>query len=1061
VAFQGNAAQIPLSNILQALTLNGQVGVLTVENPSFRRRIRLHKLGLRPLNFVAMPPDLLEMVLLKQNLLSEAQCQNIFSTWKPESSYPGDLLVRRRILTPENVEGEFRTQVENALLDVFIAPNLQYEFQAGEEGIEYELFDPDGLGELMLFNINSILMEAARREDEWSRFRAEISNDEEIFRIRDRVSLSVKKLSIPPHNLREMKPHLHGESTISRICEETTLSHFEILEALYHLKKADLIRPLALAEKKALAEKLRHGMRHKDAASIYESVLLNDPDDIETREHLVRLYGSSRGSEAPLAHHYTALATSLSEVDSDRALSYLGKALETDPMNVEALESYFVQSCTSGRSRDAYAALRRARAMSDSSHDAKSLRDLLLSLSNSFPEEVLLLHELAESYGREKDTENAVDCLKKAAEIYESRNDVSRLAKCAEKIARLRPSEAPKARKIVEAQRKSKKPFLRLARVAVTASLLCGSLSLLVTMGVLEWFSRGAFADVRSKVDTLNSYGQFDKSRQLISEFEDSYPLSLKRLEAETLNRRTIELETAAEEFAIVQLESRRSTAESQLVRAQIEASRDRYSEALEIIDSVDAEVLPIDRAEKRLRLRTELLSYFQEAEDLRKRAQAARQNQDVAKSHALTKQLITRFPRAPVALSARLPVRIETSPPGAQLQVNGKAVGETPAIFDFLPNALSSILLVRQGYVSVNLNRTPVDGQIFNPLNSAQISVELEKALEWRFTTDASVECVPSTVGKRVFVANRNGTIYCLDPSNGSQVWGYATPNKMDVAGGLGVWNNVVYFGCFDGRVYAVKESTGEPLYPGALASKSGVPIKDAASQASAQGIVALNCSGKFVSGFDLSTGRVLWSRPFTKTRVLGRPFGLGNSTYVVTSAGNVLEIDLTDGEIQRHATLQITPHYQVASEAGQLFIASRDGEVLSFNTSDWRSQWRYKANSMLSGPPTVDSSFVIVPTGSGHLVCLTTDGKLKWRQESPFSVAAQGVLFRNTFLVGTMTGQVLSIDTWNGKLRWTFATETLRDHEPKAFLSAGIVSQGKLFIGSEDHSLYCFTVE
>ena len=32
----------------------------------------------------------------------------------------------------------------------------------------------DELGELMLFNVNSILMEVARREDEWTRFRHEI-----------------------------------------------------------------------------------------------------------------------------------------------------------------------------------------------------------------------------------------------------------------------------------------------------------------------------------------------------------------------------------------------------------------------------------------------------------------------------------------------------------------------------------------------------------------------------------------------------------------------------------------------------------------------------------------------------------------------------------------------------------------------------------------------------------------------------------------------------------------------------------------------------------------------
>jgi hypothetical protein len=41
MAFQGDVAQIPLTNILQALILTGQEGMLTLQSGTFRRRIRL------------------------------------------------------------------------------------------------------------------------------------------------------------------------------------------------------------------------------------------------------------------------------------------------------------------------------------------------------------------------------------------------------------------------------------------------------------------------------------------------------------------------------------------------------------------------------------------------------------------------------------------------------------------------------------------------------------------------------------------------------------------------------------------------------------------------------------------------------------------------------------------------------------------------------------------------------------------------------------------------------------------------------------------------------------
>ena len=65
MAFQGDVAQIPLSNILQALLLNGQEGVLRIELGGLKRRIRLLKKGLRLLNHESGYPDLLKQVLIK------------------------------------------------------------------------------------------------------------------------------------------------------------------------------------------------------------------------------------------------------------------------------------------------------------------------------------------------------------------------------------------------------------------------------------------------------------------------------------------------------------------------------------------------------------------------------------------------------------------------------------------------------------------------------------------------------------------------------------------------------------------------------------------------------------------------------------------------------------------------------------------------------------------------------------------------------------------------------------------------------------------------------------
>jgi outer membrane protein assembly factor BamB len=74
---------------------------------------------------------------------------------------------------------------------------------------------------------------------------------------------------------------------------------------------------------------------------------------------------------------------------------------------------------------------------------------------------------------------------------------------------------------------------------------------------------------------------------------------------------------------------------------------------------------------------------------------------------------------------------------------------------------------------------------------------------------------------------------------------------------------------------------------------------------------------------------------------------------------------------------------------------------------------------------------------------------------------IASQGLIFRNSFIVGSTSGTILSLDTWTGNSRWSFNTSRFPNQEPKALLSSGAVSKGRFFIGSENHALYCLTLD
>ena len=427
MAFRGDIAQIPLSNILQALMMNGQEGILTLESECFHARLFILQIGIRPLNYEKDAPDLLKHIVLKQKLLTESQFQNIFSTWVPGSSHPGDFLINRRILSPETVENELRQQLEDFIYEIFLIPKLKYEFSAGADSTDHELFAPNNLGQSLIYNANGILMETVRREDEWTRFHEQIPSPIEIYKLHEVTDEDFEKIPLPQEKVQEVRTLINGENSVTQIIDASILSGFDVYEILWSFSKADLISPLDLDEKLELANHLRKSLRPKDAISIYRSILLNDPDNTAIRRQLITLLIKCKTKGADLVDHYLHLASQLSADEPDQSRQYLENALSISPHNIQALEKLFELHAVAGKNRDALNVARTLVAAAKEELDPEVAINLLYRMINFYPDEVAFYHEIAELQVAVNDLDGAVECLKSAADIYRQRKDFHKL----------------------------------------------------------------------------------------------------------------------------------------------------------------------------------------------------------------------------------------------------------------------------------------------------------------------------------------------------------------------------------------------------------------------------------------------------------------------------------------------------------------------------------------------------------------------------------------------------------------------------------------------------------
>ena len=145
MAFRGETAQIPLTNIFQTLSLSSQRGVLEITWRDTQRRFRFLGGGVRVLPNHPGDAEPLRSTLVKQQILTEAQFTNVLESLPPQVPL-GDALLDRRVRTREQVGGSLRSQFEELLLTAFTWTDALFNFTAGEGSDAEQGVVRDGVG---------------------------------------------------------------------------------------------------------------------------------------------------------------------------------------------------------------------------------------------------------------------------------------------------------------------------------------------------------------------------------------------------------------------------------------------------------------------------------------------------------------------------------------------------------------------------------------------------------------------------------------------------------------------------------------------------------------------------------------------------------------------------------------------------------------------------------------------------------------------------------------------------------------------------------------------------
>lgn len=264
-----------------------------------------------------------------------------------------------------------------------------------------------------------------------------------------------------------------------------------------------------------------------------------------------------------------------------------------------------------------------------------------------------------------------------------------------------------------------------------------------------------------------------------------------------------------------------------------------------------------------------------------------------------------------------------------------------------------------------------------------------------WRRQFRGCVAASPAVDSRAVYVGfmdappctgTRPSLLVALDPGSGTTLWRFRAgviESPPLVVGGL------VYFGSWDGRIYAV----------------------------------------------DARTGRRRWSFA-THGRVKGGPAYAAGTIYAGSYDGTLYAVDARTGRLRWSAGggglggLYATP----SVSDGRVLVGSTDGSVYAFGAADGRLLWQVRTGSYVYSPAAIQGQTAYVGSYDHRLYALDIrTGAVRWTFDggAPISGAPtvlDGLVYASTcgscskFESNPHARRTFALDTRTGKVVWRF---------------------------------------
>ncbi len=225
---QGSLDEVSLADVLQLLALGKKTGRLSLNDGAMQGHIYLDA-GRISYAAVVDRRDRVGDVLVKAGRITQKQLDEAAEHQSHDRTKSlGEILVGSGRVARTELDRVVRAQVQEAVAFMFTWKRGSFTYQSR--------LRPEQADFLVSLNPGAILLEAARRVDEWSLLKKKIPSFDMVFQI-DEARLTAANVTLTSEQKR-IVPFLDGSRDVVAIVEATGLVEFDVAKALYGLVTA-------------------------------------------------------------------------------------------------------------------------------------------------------------------------------------------------------------------------------------------------------------------------------------------------------------------------------------------------------------------------------------------------------------------------------------------------------------------------------------------------------------------------------------------------------------------------------------------------------------------------------------------------------------------------------------------------------------------------------------------------------------------------------------------------------------------------------------------------------